>query len=63
MSQVLVVRPGATALDEQERMKGSLDIPLSEVGKQQVLLAIDQISKYPIAICKLLVADISFLLL
>jgi phosphoserine phosphatase len=49
MSQVLVVRPGATALDEQERMKGSLDIPLSEVGKQQVLLAIDQISKYPIA--------------
>jgi broad specificity phosphatase PhoE len=49
MSQMLVVRPGATALDEQERMKGALDIPLSEVGKQQVLLAVDQIAKFPIA--------------
>ncbi|MFM8570760.1 MAG: histidine phosphatase family protein [Pirellula sp.] len=49
MSQMLVIRPGATALDEQERMKGSLDIPLSEVGKQQVIRAVDQIAKYPIA--------------
>ncbi len=49
MSQMLVVRPGATALDEQERMKGALDIPLSEVGKQQVRLAVDQIAKFPIA--------------
>jgi len=42
MSQVLVVRPGSTALDEQERIKGCLDIPLSESGKQQVLRAIDE---------------------
>lgn len=49
MCQMLVVRPGATALDEQERMKGSLDIPLSEVGKQQVLKTCDQIGKFPIA--------------
>ena len=49
MCQMLVVRPGATALDEQERMKGSLDIPLSEVGKQQVLKAVDQIAQFPIS--------------
>jgi alpha-ribazole phosphatase/probable phosphoglycerate mutase len=42
MSQVLVVRPGSTALDEQERIKGCLDIPLSESGRQQVLRAIDE---------------------
>ncbi|MFM7518669.1 MAG: histidine phosphatase family protein [Pirellula sp.] len=50
MCQMLVVRPGATALDEQERMKGSLDIPLSEVGKQQVLKAVDQIAQFPISV-------------
>lgn len=49
MCQMLIVRPGATALDEQERMKGSLDIPLSDVGKQQVLKAVDQIAKFPLA--------------
>ena len=48
MSQVLVVRPGSTALDEQERIKGSLDIPLSELGKEQVLKAIDEIAKFPV---------------
>ncbi|MCE2811595.1 MAG: histidine phosphatase family protein [Planctomycetota bacterium] len=50
MCQMLVVRPGATALDEQERMKGSLDIPLSEVGKQQVLKTVDQIAQFPISV-------------
>jgi broad specificity phosphatase PhoE len=36
MSKVLVVRPGSTSFDEQERMKGCLDIPLSASGLEQV---------------------------
>lgn len=36
MTRVMVIRPGATEFDDQERMKGSLDMPLSEHGEQQV---------------------------
>jgi len=34
--KVLLVRPGATDFDEQGRIKGSLDMPLSETGRKQV---------------------------
>lgn len=34
-STVVLVRPGATAFDQQGRMKGSLDMPLCEQGRQQ----------------------------
>lgn len=36
VSRVLLVRPGATDFDDQGRMKGSLDMPLSQRGRQQV---------------------------
>src|SRR5688572_17420095 len=36
MSRVVLVRPGATDFDDQGRMKGCLDMPLSECGRQQV---------------------------
>jgi len=36
MVQVLVVRAGSTDFDEQGRIKGTLDIPLSEAGQGQV---------------------------
>lgn len=36
--RILIVRPGSTELDEQGRIAGSLDIPLSENGIQQVNL-------------------------
>src|SRR5947208_3822862 len=36
MFQMLVVRAGATDFDEQGRIKGTLDIPLSEAGQGQV---------------------------
>jgi len=36
MVQILLVRPGCTDFDEQGRIKGTLDIPLSEVGSSQV---------------------------
>ena len=32
LGNVLLVRPGATEFDEQGRMKGSLDMPMSEKG-------------------------------
>jgi broad specificity phosphatase PhoE len=36
MLRILLVRPGATASDEQGRIKGSLDMPLSQEGSKQV---------------------------
>jgi len=36
MTRFLLVRPGATDFDEQGRLKGTLDIPLSTCGVQQV---------------------------
>jgi broad specificity phosphatase PhoE len=35
ISRLLLVRPGATEFDDQGRMKGSLDVPMSERGRQQ----------------------------
>ncbi|WP_240907374.1 histidine phosphatase family protein [Paludisphaera rhizosphaerae] len=35
-SQVLLIRPGATLYDEQNRVQGVLDIPLSEQGRSEV---------------------------
>ena len=37
MSQVILIRPGATLYDEQNRVQGVLDIPLSERGHGQVV--------------------------
>ncbi len=37
MSQVILIRPGATLYDEQNRVQGILDIPLSERGHGQVV--------------------------
>ena len=36
LTRVLVIRPGATEFDDQGRIKGSLDMPLSENGRHQV---------------------------
>ncbi|GAC1471630.1 MAG: hypothetical protein NVSMB9_18000 [Isosphaeraceae bacterium] len=36
MTQVVLFRPGATAYDEQNRVQGILDIPLSERGRVEV---------------------------
>jgi len=34
--KIVLVRPGATEFDDQGRMKGCLDMPLSDTGRQQV---------------------------
>lgn len=35
MLEVVLIRPGSTTFDEEGRIKGALDIPLSEVGRRQ----------------------------
>lgn len=50
MNTVVVVRPGSTAFDEQERMKGCLDIPMSPTGHQQVRQLASEIAALRIAV-------------
>jgi broad specificity phosphatase PhoE len=44
MLQLLLIRPGSTDMDEQGRIKGSLDLPLSEHGKQQAARTADELA-------------------
>ena len=37
MTQVVLIRPGATPYDEQNRVQGVLDLPLSDRGKAEVV--------------------------
>jgi broad specificity phosphatase PhoE len=48
MVQFLLIRPGSTDFDEQGRIKGTLDIPLSEVGVQQVGRLVGDLHDRPI---------------
>lgn len=43
MSIVAIIRPGFTEYDEQERIQGSLDLPLSEHGLAQITQIVDQL--------------------
>lgn len=45
MLQVVLVRPGSTTFDEQGRMKGALDIPLSPLGEQQSIEAAESLKE------------------
>src|SRR6476661_9875981 len=49
MVQILLVRPGITEYDQQGRVQGTLDIPLSEEGQQEVEVLIEAIRNHPIA--------------
>lgn len=49
MCNVVVVRPGSTLFDEEHRIKGSLDIPLSPVGIEQVHRIASDLSRLPIS--------------
>lgn len=37
MVRIVLARPGSTELDEQERIKGTLDMPLSDHGNRQIV--------------------------
>jgi broad specificity phosphatase PhoE len=45
MVQILVVQAGSTEFDEQGRIKGTLDIPLSDAGRGQVGKLIGELHK------------------
>ena len=40
---VLLIRPGATEFDDQLRIKGSLDMPLSQRGLEQVEMLVEEL--------------------
>ena len=44
MSKVVLIRPGATIYDEQNRVQGVLDIPLSERGRSEVVRMAQRLS-------------------
>ncbi|MDX1943872.1 MAG: histidine phosphatase family protein [Pirellulaceae bacterium] len=48
MTQFLLIRPGSTDFDEQGRIKGTLDIPLSDVGQVQVGRIVGELHDTPI---------------
>ncbi|MEM6472552.1 MAG: histidine phosphatase family protein [Planctomycetota bacterium] len=48
LTRVLVIRPGATDFDDQGRMKGSLDMPLSERGTEQARTLAEQLASFQI---------------
>jgi broad specificity phosphatase PhoE len=50
MVQMLVVRAGSTDFDEQGRIKGTLDIPLSDAGQGQVGRLIAELHDKPIQV-------------
>lgn len=43
MGEVILVRPGQTTFDEQNRIQGLLDLPLSERGRQHIHEVADQL--------------------
>jgi broad specificity phosphatase PhoE len=49
MVQIVLIRPGATEYDLQGRIQGTLDIPLSEQGRDEVRQTANQIKNRSIA--------------
>lgn len=43
MLQIVLIRPGATDYDIQQRIQGSLDIPLNEQGLKEVAALVEQL--------------------
>lgn len=46
MTQVVLVRPGATVYDEQHRVQGVLDLPLTDRGKAEVQALVERFRDY-----------------
>ena len=49
MLNVLLVRPGSTTFDEEGRIKGALDIPLSPLGQRQSVAAGESLKDVPVS--------------
>ena len=44
MVQIILIRPGATDYDDEQRIQGTLDIPLNALGDSEVARVIDDLS-------------------
>ncbi|MEM9413239.1 MAG: histidine phosphatase family protein [Planctomycetota bacterium] len=47
--RIIIVRPGLSELDEQGRIAGNLDVPLSEEGKKQANQIANELKKFNIS--------------
>jgi phosphoserine phosphatase len=43
MLQIVLIRPGTTDYDQQERIQGTLDIPLNDRGRAEVAQVVEQL--------------------
>lgn len=50
MPEVVVIRPGCTDYDEQDRIQGTLDLPLNPHGREQMREVCDRLGDVPIEI-------------
>jgi broad specificity phosphatase PhoE len=50
MLRMVLVRPGATDFDEQGRIKGTLDIPLSAQGATEVAQTVTELAAVPLEV-------------
>lgn len=48
MLRIILIRPGSTEFDDQKRIKGNLDIPLSLSGSTQVTRTVCELADYEI---------------
>jgi broad specificity phosphatase PhoE len=49
MTQVVLIRPGATVYDEQNRIQGILDLPLSDRGRAEVATLAERLAGIDLA--------------
>lgn len=50
MPEVVLIRSGCTDFDEQNRIKGSLEIPINSQGEKQIRQLVEQLSNTPLEI-------------
>jgi probable phosphoglycerate mutase len=50
MPEVVIIRSGCTDFDEQNRIKGSLEIPINSQGEKQIRQVVEQLAQTPLEI-------------
>jgi len=50
MPEVVIIRPGCTDFDEQNRIKGSLEIPMNSQGEEQIRRVVEQLANTPLEV-------------
>jgi len=50
MLRIVLIRPGATDYDREQRIQGSLDIPLSEEGGKEVAQLVEQLADHGVEV-------------